>query len=189
MPSNPVIILTEFDRLLTQPVELNIFGASALNLGYSGDLGEKTRDVDLIIPKEDIPAIEANVEFWEAKEQLNKNLGSQGLYISHIFEYHQIILTEDWVEKRVPIRLPMLEHIKAFRPSTEDLLLTKMMRGDTEDKKHINFLLREGRFSNEFLLQLYERAQLPDIQEIREIFSSLKDWVRSENDRIQIHRS
>ncbi len=109
--------------------------------------------------------------------------------ISHIFEYHQIILTEDWVEKRVPIRLPMLEHIKAFRPSTEDLLLTKMMRGDTEDKKHINFLLREGRFSDEFLLQLYERAQLPDIQEIREIFSSLKDWVRSENDRIQIHRS
>ena len=57
MPSNPIIILTELNRLLTQRVELNIFGASALNLGYSGNIGEKTRDVDLIIPAEDAPKI------------------------------------------------------------------------------------------------------------------------------------
>jgi len=189
MPSNPVIILTELDRLLTQPVELTIFGASALNLGFSGGVGEKTRDVDLVIPSEDIPTIDANMDFWEAKKQLNENLEHQGLYIYHVFEDHQIILTEDWASKRVPLFLPMLEKITAFRPSTEDLLLSKMMRSDGEDKEHMRFLLKEGNFSDEFILNLFKRAKIPDMQEIKDIFSSLKDWIRSENDRLNINRS
>lgn len=185
MPSNPIIILTELNRLLNQQVELNIFGASALNLGFSGNIGEKTRDVDLIIPAEDVPKVEANMDFWDAKERLNRNLEEQDLYISHVFEDRQIILTKDWVSRRVPIHLPLLDRITAFRPSTEDLLLSKMMRNDAEDKHHITFLLQQGGFSDGFLQDLFNRADIPDIQEIRDIFSALQGWVRAENNRLQ----
>jgi len=188
MPSNPEIILNELNLLLSKPVELTIFGASALNLGFPGNLGEQTRDVDLIIPAKDAPKIGANMDFWNAQVELNRRLEPDGLYMTHIFDDRQVILTKEWADARVPIDLPICDKIIAYRPSTSDLILTKMMRNDTEDKEHISFLLKQEEFTDERLFALFNDAVLPNEPIIRDIFSSMKNWVRAENDRQQQFR-
>jgi hypothetical protein len=185
MRSNPEIILLELDRLLQKPVELTIFGSSALNLAYPGDVGELTRDIDLIIPAHDIPRVNENMDFWEAQTALNERLKPAGLYMTHIFEDHQVILTKDWVRNRVPIAVPFCSKVSAFRPSTGDLILTKMMRNDSEDKEHVSFLLRQEAFSDAQLCELFKSALVPDVPEIATAFLNMKNWVRFENDRQQ----
>jgi hypothetical protein len=185
MSSNPEIILNELNLLLSKPFELTIFGASALNLGFPGNMGELTRDVDLVIPAKDAPEIDVNEDFWKAQVELNKRLEPDGLYMTHIFNDHQVVLTKEWVRARVSVDLPTCDKIIAFRPSTSDLILTKMMRNDMEDKEHISFLLKQEEFTDERLLTLFSNAVLPDEPIIRDIFSSMKNWVRAENDRLE----
>ncbi|MGC8990420.1 MAG: hypothetical protein ACP5MD_09885 [Verrucomicrobiia bacterium] len=50
--NNPLRILMTFDRHLTMPTELTVFGRAALALGYPGGavVFGATRDLDAIIP-------------------------------------------------------------------------------------------------------------------------------------------
>ncbi len=88
--NNPLKILQTFDRHLTRPAELTIFGRSALALGYPNPPGdcEATLDVDGIIP---LSSGEPDEEFWLA-QQANKELRNRGLYITHLFSELDIIL-------------------------------------------------------------------------------------------------
>lgn len=177
MKSNPHIILAELNRHLSSPVEITIFGASAINLGYPGGMCDQTRDVDVLIPAKDIPKIEANLDFWEAQQRLNAALAQKDLYLTHVFEDSQVILSPDWAEKRVAIGLPEYDKLQILRPGTPDLILTKMMRNDAEDKAHIQFLLSQHPMSAGGLQSLFDEARVPAIDEIRALFQAMQPWV------------
>lgn len=137
MKSNPLRILESLDRHLSGPFRLYIYGRSALALGYSAALPEyhATMDVDAILPASEVRAIEANEGFWAAQERVNAELGESGLYFTHLFEDRQVILTPDWLRKTVPISGFGWQHLELSRPSTADLILTKMMRVDPQDRR------------------------------------------------------
>lgn len=58
--------------------------------------------------------------------------------MTHLFQEEQIILSPDWSDKTILLELG-LNHIQVSRPSTLDLILTKMMRGDKYDLEEIGF--------------------------------------------------
>jgi len=81
-----------------------------------------------------------------------------------------VFLLPDWLSRRVPISTPF-RHLRLFRPATLDLILTKMMRGaDPEDLSDIDFLLKAEPVAETVLRTAFERARLPDIDELRGAF-------------------
>ncbi|HEX5218368.1 MAG TPA: hypothetical protein VFZ59_02275 [Verrucomicrobiae bacterium] len=69
---------------------------------------------------------------------------------------------------RVVVQLK-LQLLTVSRPSTLDLILTKMMRGDENDLADIRFLLSQERIAGQFA-EAFSRARVPDVPEIRELF-------------------
>lgn len=120
--NNPLTILQELDKHLKEETELIIFGKAAIVLGFPTAPGEygSTMDVDGIIPVEMLDALGNNERFWEALEKTNDALKPTGLYMTHIFQEDQIILTQDRLEKTVAIDIG-LNHLKICRPSTLNL--------------------------------------------------------------------
>ena len=176
--NNPLTILQELDKHLEEKTELIIFGKSAIVLGFPsapGDYGS-TMDVDGIIPMEMLDALGNNESFWEALEKTNDALKPSGLYMTHIFQEDQIILTPDWLGKTVAIHIG-LNHLQIRRPSTLDLILTKMMRGDDADLAEIGFLIKTGDIRLADLEAAYRIARVP-IPEIGEIFLRSQTAVR-----------
>ena len=114
--------------------------------------------------------------FWEALEKTNDALKPSGLYMTHIFQEDQIILTPDWLGKTVAIHIG-LNHLQIRRPSTLDLILTKMMRGDDADLAEIGFLIKTGDIRLADLEAAYRIARVP-IPEIGEIFLRSQTAVR-----------
>jgi hypothetical protein len=180
MTSNPLRILQVLDRHLTTPCELTIYGRSALVLGFSDASAEMaaTLDVDAILPARDIALIEANDDFWRAQDLTNQELDETGLYFTHLFEDRQVILRPDWLEHRVPITNPALNRLRLYRPATADLILTKMMRNDPQDRDDIVFLLRQPDFHLKTMREALAQAVVPDIPEIREAFETNCKWLK-----------
>ena len=146
--NDPLRILQTLDRHLTAPAELPLFGRGALALGYAGGPAAfaTTQDVDAILPLPWLAAANENLDFWHARQRTNAELEPEGLYITHLFRELEVILTADWLARRVPIRLE-LARLNAFRPATIDLILTKMARGDENDLADIRFLLQQEPFT------------------------------------------
>jgi hypothetical protein len=141
--NHPEQILRTLDRHLVQPTRLILYGRAALALGFPNPSPDfhATMDVDAILPEIDMSSIEADDSFWNAIEKTNEDLHSSGLYLTHLFTDSQVILKPDWLENLSQIELPGLRMLKLFRPSTADLILTKMMRVDPQDRSDIGFLL------------------------------------------------
>lgn len=177
--NNPLVILQELDKHLNRETRLVIFGKSAIVLGFPSAPSSygSTEDVDGIIPMEMLDALSSNEDFWSALEKTNETLKPTGLYITHLFQEDQIILTPDWLKNTVPIELG-LEHLKIQRPSTLDLILTKMMRGDDADLEEIGFLIKTDKIGPEKLEAAYQIALVPKIPEIEEIFLASQKRVR-----------
>lgn len=177
--NNPLIILNELDKHLHEEIQLIIFGKSAIVLGFptAPSAYESTMDVDGIIPMEILESLSNNENFWEALEKTNEALKPTGLYMTHIFQEDQIILKPDWLEETVLLDLG-LKYLKIQRPSTLDLILTKMMRGDDADLEEINFLIKADNISPAALEAAYQVARVPNIPEIKEIFLRSQDAVR-----------
>jgi hypothetical protein len=169
--NNPTRILTTFDRHLARPAEITVFGRAALVLGFPNDADAyaTTQDVDAILPLSWLEAEDGNVDFWDAQQRTNAELESSSLYITHLFRELEVILTPDWIQRRVrvPLELPKL---KVLRPSITDLILTKMARGDDGDLADIQFLLGRQAVSPDQLRDAFARARVPDVPEIRELF-------------------
>lgn len=177
--NHPEIILRTLDRHLIAPVRLILYGRAALALGFPSPdpEHEATLDVDAILPLIETELIESNDQFWTALEETNRELEPQGLYITHLFGEDQVVLSRDWLEFLVPVELPGLRHLSLFRPSTTDLILTKMMRIDPQDRADILFLLDQGSPRLESVLISPESTQLPDVPEIISAFEANKKWL------------
>lgn len=179
MKSNPLHILRTLDDYLVHPFSLYIYGRSALALGFpDAPAGyHATMDVDAILPAGDILAIDANEDFWQAQAKTNETLDSAGLYFTHLFEDRQVILTSDWLKKVVILEISGLKHLRLWRPSTEDLILTKMMRIDPQDREDIEFLLRQKDCSVAVLHESLDQAQIPPVTEIEDAFVANREWL------------
>lgn len=179
MKSNPRRILETLDRHLVTPFTLYVYRRSALALGYADAPAEyhATMDVDAILPASEVRAIEGNEDFWRAQERVNEELGDTGLYFTHLFEDRQVILTPDWLANTAPIADMGFRQLRLRRPSTADLILTKMMRVDPQDRDDIRFLARQADVSVENIRGAVKRAALPDVAEIREAFTENAAWL------------
>ncbi|HEV2693498.1 MAG TPA: hypothetical protein VG347_11430 [Verrucomicrobiae bacterium] len=176
--NNPLHILQTLDRHLTKPAEITLFGRAALALGYVNAPAEfaATRDVDAILPLSWLAAEDNNMDFWLAQQRTNIELQAEGLYLTHLFRELEVILTPDWLQARVRISLPF-EKLVLFRPSTLDLILTKMVRGDQNDLEDIRFLLQQAALTTDALCKTFDRARIPDVPEIRGLFLATQSRV------------
>lgn len=176
--NNPLRILQTLDRHLTGPAELTLFGRAALALGYPGSPADfaATQDVDAILPLAWLAAEDENLDFWQAQQRTNEELEPEGLYVTHLFRELEVILTPDWLKRRVRLPLP-LERLSVFRPSTLDLVLTKMARGDENDLADIRFLIHREALSAEQLRAAFATARVPDLPEITGLFLSIQARV------------
>lgn len=177
--NHPEAILRTLDRHLNHPVRLILYGRAALALGFpSADPDfEATLDVDAILPLVEMESVESDDQFWMALERTNQELEPQGLYITHLFGEDQVILSRGWLDRLMPIELPGLLRLSLSRPSTTDLILTKMMRIDPQDRADIKFLIAQGSPGLESVLANPELTQLPDVPEIVSAFESNKKWL------------
>lgn len=176
--NNPEKILRTLDGHLNQKMRLILYGRAALVLGYDQAPQEfgATMDVDAILPEVEMTQLEANDDFWNALESTNQELESTGLYITHLFGDDQVILSPKWLDEIVPINY-QLAQLQLYRPSTTDLILTKMMRVDPQDRSDIIFLLKQGDVDLAILNQKMKEAIIPHIPEIFEAFEENKQWL------------
>ena len=173
--NNPTLILETFDGFLRKPIDLIIYGRSAIALGFNNPdpSHQSTLDVDAILPTRQLDEIRHNDDFWGAQEKTNDCLQGNKLYFTHLFREEDVILTPDWESKKVKIEMP-LKHIRLFRPATVDLILTKMMRDDEQDLADIKFMIEQQPHVTALLPSAMENARLPDVPEIRDIFARVK---------------
>jgi hypothetical protein len=176
--NNPLRILQVLDRHLAERAEITIFGRSALALGFPDgpDIFATTHDVDAILPLSWLAAEDENLDFWQAQQRTNLELEPEGLYVTHLFRELEVILTPGWLSRRVPIPLS-LKRLSVFRPSTLDLILTKMARGDENDLADIGFLLRQERFTADELRAAFREARVPHVPEIQNLFRAAQPKV------------
>lgn len=178
--NHPETILRILDGHLTEPTRLILYGRAALALGYGNCPAscQTTLDVDAILPEVAMPTIDADDQFWTAIEKANEQLEASGLYITHLFSDSQVALSPDWLDHLESIELPGLAFLRLFRPSTEDLILTKMMRIDPQDRSDIEFLLLQSGIDLPALERLFAAAKVPDIAEIADAFRINAKWLR-----------
>ena len=179
MINNPEKILKTLDKHLQAEVRLILYGRAALVLGFEDAPQEfgATMDVDAILPLAEMPQIEVNDDFWNAVEKTNRELEPTGLYITHLFCDDQVILSADWLSHIRPVRLSC-SHLKLYRPGTHDLILTKMMRVDPQDRSDIEFLLKQDDVQLSVLEEMLPHAQVPDIPELQEAYETNRKWLR-----------
>ena len=179
--NNPQRILTALDRHLERPTRVILYGRAALVLGYPGvapELGA-TMDVDAILPSVQMAAIESDGQFWQALDLANRELEPDGLYMTHLFSDDQVILSPDWLQQIVALPSQSWRQLQGFRPSTLDLILTKMMREDPQDLADIEFLVHHEAISTEQLRDAFARARIPAIEEISKAFAANQPRVLS----------
>jgi len=178
--NNPLRILQTLDRHLRSSFDLYIYGRSALALGFlqSPARFHATMDVDALLPAKDIQALEQNEDFWQAQQKTNEELGDSGLYFTHLFEDRQVILTPDWLDRAVALPGFGMDKLRLFRPSTVDLILTKMMRIDPEDREDIRFLTEQTDYRPDELRNAFDRAVVPPVMEIKEAFEKNRGWLK-----------
>jgi hypothetical protein len=176
--NNPLRILQTLDRHLTEPAEINLFGRAAIALGFSSSPASfaATQDVDAILPLAWLASEGENLDFWQAQQRTNAELAPEGLYLTHLFRELEVVLTPDWLSRRVRIPLE-LKRLAVFRPAILDLILTKMARGDEKDMADIAFLLRLEPLSAPDLRAAFEVARVPEVPELKELFRAAQPKV------------
>src|ERR1700744_3482688 len=101
--NNPLRILQTFDKRLSVPSEITLFGRAALSLGYPNPSlsFQSTQDVDGILPMKWLEPPERHEDFWNAVQATNSELEPDGLYLTHLFREIDIIIQSDWITRRV----------------------------------------------------------------------------------------
>jgi hypothetical protein len=179
--TNAEIIVTTLDSLLDHEVTLVVYGRASIALGFDNapESVGMSLDLDVILPFTEVDKIEADDQFWDAQQKLNANLQSTGLYLSHIFVEDQVFLRPDWMDYIEPVVRPSTRCLKLFRPSTLDVILTKMMRGaDRQDMDDIQFLVQHDGIKAEDMEQAFASARIPDIEEFKIAFQKARECVR-----------
>jgi hypothetical protein len=177
--NNPQRILQALDSYLERQTRVVLFGRAALALGF-GEKGAQfgaTKDVDAILPNVEMAKIESDDQFWKAIESTNKILEPSGLYLTHLFTDRQVALTPDWLEKVVPIPSESYRFLRLFRPSSIDLILTKMMRNDAQDLEDIRFIMEQESIPSATLSAAFQRVLPLGVIELQEIFVKMQPIV------------
>lgn len=177
---NPTLIVQALDQRLDHEVRLVIYGRAALCLGFEAAPPEtaKTQDVDAIISIAQSRELENDPGFWDAIEAANAELAARGLYITHLFSESEIFLRRDWLDHIVPVVRPTLRWLRLFRPSTLDLVLTKMMRGnDPQDLEDAAFMIRHDRITPAQLQEAFEQMKPIELVELRDAFAKAKPAI------------
>jgi len=178
---NPSLILQSLDRHLDHEVRLVIYGRAALWLGFEGPPPEaaRTQDVDAIVSLSQESELEADGQFWEAVEAANAELAARGLYLTHLFSEREIFLRQHWANHVVPVERPVLQKLRLYRPSTIDLVLSKMMRGaDPQDMADAEFMIRHDRITESQLLEAFSQMKPVELVELRDAFAKAKPFVQ-----------
>ncbi len=164
-------ILGELARRLRKPVELTLYGRAAFLLGFDDAPTQfsQSLDVDVVLWLGQAEELKRATNFWEAIEETNEVLAPEGFYISHLFVEDQVILTAEWKRNRARIgkRWPNLD---LYRLSDEDLLLSKLMRDDPQDRQDALFIVGRRSWSPDGLKRLFAMARVPEIAEVAEQF-------------------
>ncbi len=174
-------ILGAVDGRLDHEVALVICGRAALALGFMNPPESVTvsLDVDAIIPVSQASAFQNDLNFWDAQEAANRELETQGLYITHLFRADQVFLRRDWERHRIPLTRPPTRWLRLFRPATLDLILTKMMRGDDpQDMADIAFLIRHDQITPAQIEEALADVVIPELPELHEALDRAKPRVR-----------
>lgn len=169
--NNAEFILTQLDEVLSDPVELTLYGRAALQLGFPSPPPEyaSSLDVDGVLWTGQAEELAEHTDFWTAVDRVNRDLAPQHLFISHFFEETQVILTPEWRVHRV--RLPGgWRHLSLYRLGDGDLFLSKLMRYDPQDLEDARFIAERAGFSSQNIQAWMAKARVPDIPEIREQF-------------------
>ena len=168
-------ILSELDRGLDGAVELTLYGRAAFLLGFENPPIQfsQSMDVDAVLWLGQADEMEEQTNFWDALEQVNKALEPEGFYMSHLFEEDQVILTADWKANRKPISGDW-KNLNLTRLSDEDLLLSKLMRDDPQDRQDALFIIERNEWKEGELLQIFQKAVVPELREIHEEFDKAK---------------
>jgi hypothetical protein len=169
--NNAERILTALDRRLNSRIELTLYGRAALFLGFESPPQEYalSKDVDAVFWKGQAEILLETTNFWEAVNEVNKELADQELYISHFFEESQVILRPNWREQRVKIHRSW-NNLILYRLGDIDLLLSKLMRDDPIDLEDALFIYEHGTLDTETLKHAFQEARIPDILEIKKQF-------------------
>jgi len=178
--TNPELIITTLDHHLDHEVRLVLYGRGGLHHGFESppEPWAHTQDVDGIIELSAWDKLEHDRQFWLSIEATNIELSDKGLYITHLFGEEQVFLRKNWAEHIVPVTRPPTRHLKLFRPSAIDLVLTKMMRGDDrQDMDDAAFLIRHERISTSQLQEAFRNANLTDIVELHDAFERARPIV------------
>ncbi len=177
--SNSLRLLKRLNELLDSPVELTLYGRAALELGFTNPKPEYSRslDVDIVLWIGQAEELDKTGNFWNALEQLNREFDVDGLYISHLFEESQVLLSRQWRNRRVAIPLSF-SRLSLFRLSDMDLFLSKLMRYDPTDLDDIIFIIESARLSPVDISFELNNAQIPDLPEIREQFDLCRNWLK-----------
>lgn len=177
---NPSVILNTVDRRLDHAVDLILYGRAALWLGFNAAPPEaaKTQDVDAIISIAQAQELSGDSQFWDSVEAANGELAGQGLYITHLFSERDVFLRCDWRQNVVPIARLSLRHLKLFRPSTIDLVLTKMMRGnDPQDMADAKFMIEHDKITKKQLEEAFSVMNPIELLELRDAFAKARPIV------------
>lgn len=172
MSSNPEKILGLLDRYLDTPVELTLYGRAALLLGFErpDPVFAMTCDVDAVFWIGQGQELLESTNFWEAVDRVNRELAVDRLFISHFFEESQVILTPGWKMDRVSISIDFFQNLNLYRLSDHDLLLSKLMRDDPQDRSDAKFICQQAGFGLNDVTGFIRQARVPEEIEIVEQF-------------------
>jgi hypothetical protein len=101
-----------------------------------------------------------------------------------LFTEDQVILTEGWLENRIPIEGDW-ERISLFRLSDEDLLLSKLMRDDPHDFEDALFIVETRTWRAPDVKAIVKQARIPESSEIREEFTKALDRLLTHLENIE----
>jgi lysyl-tRNA synthetase class 2 len=169
--NNAERILSALDTELNKSVELTLYGRAAFVLGYKDAPEEfaRSRDIDAILWIGQADELSRTTNFWEAVEAVNREFRDQELYISHLFEEDQVIVTSKWRDQRVRINQTW-NKLEVYRLGDVDLFLSKLMRNDPQDIADAQFVADRAGWSQKIIARIIGSARVPDIPEIREQF-------------------
>lgn len=179
--TNAERLLLRLDALLDAPVDLTLYGRAALALGYPLPKPEFARsmDVDAVLWLGQAELLERSGNFWEALDRLNAEFEASGLYMTHLFDETQVILSPDWRIQRVPIPLGTTR-LSISRLADADLMLSKLMRYDPIDLDDLRFIVTASGLSPEAVARAIGSARVPDSDEIREQLALCRTWLTSQ---------
>jgi hypothetical protein len=169
--NNAERILSALDAKLNKPVELTLYGRAAFVLGFKNTPKEfaQSKDIDAILWVGQADELARTTNFWEAVEEVNQAFRDQELYISHLFEENQVVLTPEWKKQRVRIDGPW-KKLRVYRLGNVDLFLSKLMRNDPQDLADAKFVIARASWNQDAITRIISLARVPDIPEIREQF-------------------